>query len=170
MEEHNLEDKTLESKLTIAYELIERRLIVIWGAIDAIDTKLNIALGFASTILVLLAGFYSLGPSEWPFTSLLLFGIAFVAYIILTILSILAYAARGWSYRPDPSTLMEHCKNKEYSIDDIKQWIADECKLSCYSNAKKLNRKATLTNWVLGILALQTMLIVFGLAYAVFAE
>lgn len=170
MEEHNLEDRTLEDKLTIACEFIERRLTAIWSAIDAVDTKINIALGFASTILVLLAGFYSLGPSTWPLLSLILFGLASVAYIVLAILSVLVYMVRAWSYRPDPSTLVQHCKDKGYCIADIKQWAADECKSSCYDNLEKLNKKATLTNWVLGILALQTILIVFGLVYAIFTD
>jgi len=170
MKEHNLEDQTLEGKLTIACELIERRLTAIWSAIDAVDTKINIALGFASTILVLLAGFYSLGPTAWPVLSLALFGLALVAYIALAVLSVLAYMVRAWSYRPDPNTLVQHCKDKEYCIIDIKQWASDECKLACYDNVEKLNKKATLTNWVLGIFALQTVLIVFGLAYAVFTD
>ena len=170
MTEHNLEEQYLEEKLSIACEVVERRLTAIWSAVDAVDTKTNIALGFASAILVLLAGFYSLGPSAWPLLSLVLFSLALVAYIALVILSVLAYTVRAWSYRPDPSTLVQHCKDKEYCIADIKQWVADECKLSCYNNLEKLNKKATLTNWVLGILALQTILIVFGLAYAVFTD
>lgn len=170
VEEKNLEDQDLEEKLNTACEFIERRLTAIWSAIDAVDTKINIALGFASTILVLLAGFYSLGPSTWPIPSLAMFGLALVAYIFLAILSILAYMVRAWSYRPDPSTLVQHCMNKKYCIVDIKRWASDECKLACYENLKKLNKKATLTNWVLFILALQTILIVFGLAYTIIAD
>jgi hypothetical protein len=170
MEEHDSEERHLEEKLTLACELIERRLNAIWSAVDSVDTKINIALGFASTILVLLAGFYSLGTSAWPFVSLVLFGLALLAYTALAILSALAYMVRAWSYRPDPDTLVSHCKNKDYCFADIKQWISDECKLSCYDNLEKLKRKATLTNWILGILTLQTILIVFGLAYAIFTS
>ena len=168
MEEHNLEEQHLESKLTMACEVVEHRLTALWSAVDAIDTKLNIALGFASTILVLLAGFYSLGSRTWPLSSLVLFGLALVAYIVLAVLSIKAYRVKAWSYRPDIDTLLQHCKDKKYSVADIKQWVADECNKSCYDNLDKLNKKATLTNRVLVTLAVETILLASGLAYALF--
>ena len=36
-------DKNLEAKLTIAREVIEHRLAILWNAIDAIATKTNVA-------------------------------------------------------------------------------------------------------------------------------
>lgn len=168
MEKKNLKQKQLEDKLTIACEVIERRLAVLWGAIDSIDTKINIALGFASTILGLLAGFYTLGNIVWPFPSLVLFGLATVAYILLAILSILAYRVRGWSYRPDAKTLLENCENENYDIVQIKRWVTEECNTSFYNNMKNLNKKATLTNYVLVVLVVETIMLTSGLAYALF--
>jgi len=114
-EEQNLGEQDLDGKLALACEVIEHRLTAIWSAVDAIDTKTNIALGFASTILVLLAGFYALGSREWPLPSLVLFGLALVAYIVVVVLSLLAYRTKAWSYRPDMSTLLQHCKDQKYS-------------------------------------------------------
>lgn len=163
----NSTNQQLEIKLTAACELIERRLAAIWSAVDAVDTKINIALGFASGILVLLAGFYSLGLSEWPIVSHVSFALALVAYIILVILGLLAYRVRVWSYRPDPAEFVKHCTTEEYDLVQLKKWVADECILSCRTNLDGLNKKALLANWLLILLALQTILTVFGLAYAV---
>lgn len=168
MEKKNLEQKQLEDKLTIAYEVIENRLAVLWGAIDSIDTKINIALGFASAILGLLAGFYALENRVWPLPSLVLFGLAAVAYILLAILSILAYRVRGWSYRPDAKTLLENCENENYDIVQIKRWVADECNKSFYNNLKNLSKKANLANRVLVILVVETIMLTSGLTYALF--
>lgn len=41
-------DKNLEAKFTTACEVIEHRLDILWNAIDAVDTKTNVILGFAS--------------------------------------------------------------------------------------------------------------------------
>lgn len=166
MENGNLKQKQLEDKLTIACEVTENRLTVLWGAIDSIDTKLNIALGFASTVLGLLAGFYALESRDWPLLSLVLFGLATVAYILLAILSILAYRVKGWSYRPDVKTLLEHCENENYDVAQIKTWVAEECNLSFYDNLNKLGKKATLTNCALVLLVVETILLTAGLTYA----
>ncbi|MCK4368827.1 MAG: hypothetical protein KAV68_04085 [Dehalococcoidales bacterium] len=170
MEKKNLEQKQLEDKLTIACEVTENRLAVLWGAIDSIDTKINIALGFASSILGLLAGFYAIGDRVWPFPSLVLFGLAAVAYILLAILSILAYRAKAWSYRPDVKTLLENCENENYDIVQIKRWVAEECNTSCYKNLENLNKKAALANYVLVILVVETIMLTSGLAYAMFTD
>jgi hypothetical protein len=162
----NTSEKDLENKLNLACEVADRRLTTIWGAVDSIDTKINIVIGFASTILVLLAGFFSLGDRAWPIPSLILFALALLAYIILAIISILAYRVRPWSYRPDVATLLQHCENKEYTITQMKTWLAEECNKSCYDNLNELKRKAKLTNWGLAILATETTLLVLGLACA----
>lgn len=168
MEKEKLEQQQLEDKLTIACEVIENRLAVLWGAIDSVDTKINIALGFASAILGLLAGFYALENRVWPFLSLVLFGLAAVAYILLAILSILAYRVRGWSYRPDAKTLLENCENENYGIVQIKRWVVEECNTSFYKNLENLDKKATLANCVLVILVVETIMLTSGLAYALF--
>ena len=168
MEKGNLEQQQLEGKLTIACEVIESRLAVLWGAIDSVDTKINIALGFASAILGLLAGFYALENRVWPFPSLVLFGLAAVAYILLAILSILAYRVKAWSYRPDIKTLLEHCENEDYDIVQMKKWVADECNTSWYKNQGNLNKKANLANCVLVILVVETIMLTSGLTYALF--
>jgi len=168
MEKNNFEEQQLEDKLTIACEVIEHRLSVLWSAIDSVDTKINIALGFASAILGLLAGFYALENRVWPSPSLVLFGLATVAYVALAILSIMAYRVKAWSYRPDVNTLLQHCEDKKYEISQIKKWVASECNNSCYDNLNKLRKKATLTNWVLVILIVETILLTSGLTYALF--
>jgi hypothetical protein len=166
MEVKNIKQKQLEDKLTIACEVTENRLTVLWGAIDSIDTKLNIALGFASTVLGLLAGFYVLESGDWPLPSLVLFGLATVSYILLAILSVLAYRVKGWSYRPDVKTLLEHCENKNYNIVQVKIWVAEECNTSFYDNLNNLDKKATLTNCVLVLLVVETILLISGFTYA----
>ena len=100
--------------------------------------------------------------------SLVLFGLATVAYILLAILSILAYRVKGWSYRPDAKTLLEHCENKKYNLVQIKIWVAEECNTSFYYNLKNLGKKATLTNCVLVLLVVETILLTSGLTYALF--
>lgn len=158
-------DKNLEAKFTIACEVIEHRLAILWNAIDAIDTKTNVILGFASVILVILVGFFSLEPSKWQVPSLVVFFLALLSYIMLVIVSILSYRIRGWSYRPDPATLIKHCEDNNYSADDIREWVASECKSACCDNLAMLRRKSELTNLVLYVFAAETMLLAFGLAY-----
>ena len=152
-------------KCTVAYEVVGHRLSGLWSAIDAVDAKTNITLGFASTIVVIIAGFYSLEVRAWPAPSLVLFGLALIAYILLVVLSLLSYRIRGWSYRPDPSTLIKHCLDDRYSTADIKHWVAEECRTALDANNQILNKKASLTNCVLIVLALETILLVSGLAY-----
>jgi hypothetical protein len=158
-------DKTPEAKFTIACEVIEHRLDILWNAIDAIDTKTNVILGFASVVLTILAGFFSLEPSKWQALSLFLFFLALLSYIALVIVSILSYRIRGWSYRPNPATLIEHCQDNNYSADDVRAWVASECKSACYDNLAMLKKKSELTNLVIYLFAAETVLLAFGLAY-----
>jgi len=158
-------DKNLEAKFTSAYEIIEHRLTVLWNAIDAIDTKTNIILGFASGILVILVGFFSLEPGKWQAPSLVLFFLALLSYVILVIVSILSYRIREWSYRPDPATLIKHCQDNTCSADDIREWVINECESACSNNLAMLQEKSKLTNLVLYLFAAETVLLAFGLAY-----
>jgi hypothetical protein len=164
MEKEGEEKKQLEEKLSIACEVAESRLSVAWNAIDSLDSKINGGFGFASAILGLLAGFYSLESNRLPFTSLLLLGFAAFTYILLVIISIFAYRAKNWSYRPDIKTLLKYCESEK--ITEIKEWLANECKLSFDSILKNLKKKATLTNWVLILLAIETLLLTSGLFYS----
>jgi len=159
-------DKNSERKFTTACEVIEHRLATIWNAVDAVDTKTNIILGFASVVLVVLVGFFSLEPSKWQTPSLVLFSLALLSYIILMIVSILSYRVRGWSYRPDPATLIEHCQDNTCGADRIKEWIINECERACSNNLAMLKKKSGLTNWVLYLFGAETGLLAVGLAYA----
>lgn len=170
MDKPELEEKNPESKFTVAYEVIERRLVAIWNAIDAIDTKTNVILGFASVVLVVLVGFFSLDPNKWQTASLVLFLLALLSYVILLILSILSYRIRGWSYKPDPATLLEHCQDRECSADDLGKWVATECNAACYENLMWLEKKSRLTNWVLYLFAAETVLLAAGLALALMSN
>jgi hypothetical protein len=161
-------EKELEDKITMACEVVEKRLEVIWSAIDSVDTKINVGFGFASGILGLLAGFYSLADKPWPYISLILFGLATVSYIVLVVLCILGYKIKAWSYRPDVETLLEHCENKEYTLLQMKKWLADECNESFYNNIDSLNTKANLANFAFIALVIETILLTSGLAYAIF--
>jgi len=158
-------DKNLEARFTIACEVIEHRLTIIWNAIDAIDTKTNVILGFASVILVVLVGFFSLESSKWQDPSLVLFFLASLSYVALIIVSILSYRTRGWSYRPDPATLVKHCQDNNRSANDIREWVVSECESACSNNLVMLRKKSKLTNLVLYLFAAETVLLVSGLAY-----
>jgi len=164
MEKEDNEAKKLVEKLTIACEIAESRLSVSWDAISSIDTKINAAFGFASVILGLLAGFYSLGNNSLPLLSLYLFALATLAYISLVILSIIAYKVQKWSYRPDIKTLLDYCENE--NIVSIQEWLANECKISFDDNLKSLNKKGTLANYILALLAVETILLTAGLIYS----
>lgn len=168
MTERDAEDLDLEDKLMTAHEVIEHRLAATWNAIDAIDTKVNIILGFASTVLIILAGFYSLGAQSWPALSIVLFGLALAAYTTLLILSIFAYRIRDWSYRPDANTLIEHSQDGRYSKTDIERWVATEGTSACYTNLRMLKTKSRLTNWVLYAFAVEMVTLASGLAYRSF--
>lgn len=168
MNNTGFKDPQLEGKLNVACEVIEHRLSVLWSAIDSIDTKTNIILGFASAILGLLAGFYALEDKVWPFLSLALFCLAGMAYIVLAILSISAYRIKAWSYRPDVKTLLQNCGDNKYDVSQIKKWLADECICSCYDNLNDLKKKASLVNWGLVLLIIETIFLTAGLTYALF--
>jgi len=168
MAENNSHQQELSEKLSLAHEVIEHRLTAIWRAIDSIDTKTNIILGFASAVLVFLAGFYSSGNKEWPTPSLILFILALIAYVITVVLSILSYRIKEWSYRPDPSTLIDYSQNRETSIADIRAWTTKECKLAIDTNLTHLRKKAALTNWALKIFCSETVFLVIGLIYTMF--
>lgn len=168
MAENSSYQQELSEKLSLAHEVIEHRLTAIWRAIDSIDTKTNIILGFASVVLVFLAGFYSSGNREWPIASLIFFILALIAYVIILVLSILSYRIKEWSYRPDPSTLIGYSQDGETSITDIKAWTTTECKLAIDTNLTNLRNKAALTNWALKIFGAETVLLTIGLVYTMF--
>ena len=165
MSSSNSADKNLEAKFTIACEVIEHRLSIVWNAVDAIDTKTNVILGFASVILVVLVGFFSFESSKWEAPSLALFFLALLSYVALVVVSILSYRIKGWSYRPDPATLIKHCQDNNYSADDIREWVVSECGSACYDNLAMLQKKSKLTNLVLYLFTTETVLLAFGLAY-----
>ena len=165
MGKHDSVNDNQTAKLISAYEVIEHRLSVIWNAIDAVDTKTNIILGFASVILVILVGFFSLDPAKWQIPSLILFFLALVSYVILVIVSILSYRIRGWSYKPDPATLIQHCQDEDCAADGVRKWVASECESALSDNLVMLQKKANLTNWVLYLFAAETVLLAFALAY-----
>lgn len=165
MTEPKAKDNVLIDKLSIACALIEKRLATIWDAIDAIDTKTNIILGFASVVLVVLVGFFSLEPSRWSTLSLVLFILALISYVVLVILSVLSYQIKGWSYRPEPSTLLKYCKDDKRSLEDISKWIANEVKTAVDTNLIYLEKKAKRTNCVIYLFAAETILLAFGLAF-----
>ncbi|MGD0854367.1 MAG: hypothetical protein ABSA18_00995 [Dehalococcoidia bacterium] len=161
-----MSDSIKEGKFTFAYSVIEHRLTQIWTAIDALDTKTNIILGFASVILVILAGLISVNQGKWHPGSLVLFGLATISYLVLVALSILSYKVTNWSYRPDPKTLLAHCQNENYSANDIEEWVIRECESACYENIKLAQRKARLTNWVIYLFSAETVLQVTAIACA----
>ena len=156
MDKQDLPNRNSEDKLEIACKVIEHRLGVIWNAVDAIDSKTNIILGFASVIITVLVGFFSLDPSKWQTPSLVLFSLALISYILIVILSILSYRIRLWSYKPDPATLLKHCIDTQYDSDDIREWVAKECQAACCDNLKLMQKKSRLTNWVLYMFTLET--------------
>jgi len=90
---------------------------------------------------------------------------ALVSYVILVIVSILSYRIRGWSYKPDPATLVRHCQDDTCSADDVRMWVVNECESACSGNLVMLQEKSKLTNWVLYLFAAETVLLAFGLAY-----
>jgi hypothetical protein len=165
VEKEDEAQKQLKDKFAIACQVAESRLSVSWNAISSIDTKINAAFGFASGILGLLAGFYSLGNHGFPTLSLVLFGLATLVYILLVILSITAYRVQKWSYRPDIKTLLDHCENE--NIVSIQEWLANECKTSFDDNLISLNKKGTLANYILVLLAVETILLTAGLIYSI---
>jgi len=166
-----LEEKTVPEheqvdKYKTAYEVIEQRLTALWSAIDSVATKTNIILGFASVILVVLAGFYSLENITWPCSTLVLFILAIATYVITVVLSLWSYRISAWSYRPDPDTLIEHSMDESCSLADLRRWVATECTAALKDNKSRLDTKAKLTNCVLGLFALETVFLVSGLAIA----
>jgi hypothetical protein len=157
-------EQRLKDKLDIACNIAESRLSVIWNTISDIDAKINAAFGFASVILGILAGFYSFENIKLPPGSLWLFALATLAYIFIVVLSLTAYRIKKWSYRPDIQTLLQHCLKEDIAL--IQEWLTNECKISFDENQKSLNKKATLTNYILVLFAVETILLSSGLIYS----
>jgi hypothetical protein len=62
--------------------------------------------------------------------------------------------------------LIEHCKNEEYGIAEIKQWVAEECMRTLDKNLEGLKKKSRLTNWMLYAFVIETILLISGLFVA----
>jgi len=163
------EGDELADKLDIAQQVIEQRLSAVWNSIDSIDTKTNVTLGFASVIIALLAGFTEWESGTLPLSSKILFGAGLVAFVTLAILSLVSYTIRQWSYRPEPKTLIGHCTDKNCTDSDIRRWVANECQIALTKNLSKLQKKAKLTNYVIWAFAIETILLVSGLAVLLFS-
>lgn len=155
-------------KCQLACQVAEKRLDYVWSAIDSVDTKINVSLGFGSGILGLLAGFYALQGKSWPTTSLVLFSIATAAYLALAILSIYAYKTSDWSVRPHIPTLSEYCQNDKKDFETISTWLVNEYQTSLKDNQTKLAAKGNQANWGLVLLVIETVFLTSGLISALF--
>ncbi len=146
-----------QSAPNVLYEVAMNRLQAQMEQIDAIDAKLGTILGFASAILAIFAGFMALGNLERPLFALVLFGLAFLAYLALVIVTIYGYRLIEWHFRPDLNTLQEHCRSFDEAV--MKTWVADECIRSINDNRDNIAYKASSANRAVYLLALEVILL-----------
>ena len=143
---------------SVLYDVAMNRLQAQIEQIDAIDAKLGAILSFASVILTIFAGFMALGDLEQPLYALVLSGLAFAAYLALMVFSIYGYRLIKWHFRPDLSTLQEHCQSFDDSV--IKEWVASECIQSWKDNSSKIKSKAKCANIAVYLLATEVILLI----------
>jgi hypothetical protein len=124
---------------------------------NGLDSKLATAFGFSAAILPTFGALLALAKHDRPHSAIVLYVVAMAVYIVMLGVAALAYRITKFSMRPDLETLKVH--SDQHSDSTMRIWVGNECLLSIATNEPKLHRKAVLTTWALGLLALEAVLL-----------
>jgi hypothetical protein len=139
------------------YDVATSRLDEQTQRIDALDTKVATAFGFAAAVLPLFGVLLALAKNDRPHRAVVLYGIAMGVYLAMIWFVALAYDVGKWSLRPDLDTLQEHCE--QYPDETMRVWVANECVLSIAKNEPRLHVKAARVRIALGLLCADAFLL-----------
>lgn len=124
---------------------------------NGLHAKLATAYGFSAAILPTFGALLALAKPDRPQAAVILYAVAMGIYIVMLGFAAAGYRVSRYSLRPDLETLKAH--SDTHSDPTMRVWVANECLLSIETNEPKLHRKAVLTTWLLGLLALEAVLL-----------
>ena len=154
-----------QSSPQVFYEVAMNRLDAQMNRMEAIDKKLASLIGFASVIIAIFAAALQLGQvAQPPLCAIVLLGLAGATYIALIVFALRAYRFREWDFRPNLKKLDEHCT--KYDDSTMRQWVARECLRSYEENEKKLASKTSDGRKAMGLLAVETSLLIIAVVLA----
>jgi hypothetical protein len=139
------------------YDVAMARLNEQTGRIDALDTKVATAFGFAAAVLPVFGVLLALAKKDRPVAAIVLYGIAMGVYAVMLWFMYQAYEVGKWSLRPDLETLKANCET--YPEEKMRKWVASECVASIAENEPKLYLKAGRVKIALGLLCLEALLL-----------
>jgi hypothetical protein len=119
--------------------------------IDALDTKARATLGAASALVPIFGALLAAFGKDAPKASIVLYGLAFLCYLVMVGFVTMATRVSAWSVRPELATLTEQAS--------VKFWVASECAKSFETNEPGLRRKAVYVDRSVIALVIVTLLL-----------
>jgi hypothetical protein len=147
----------------LIYDLAVKRLDAQMEQIDAIDTKVNVAFGFASLAIGVAGGFVGTahsGPS--PASTALLFS-ALTVYVLVIVLALGGYMFRQFEYAPrvkqvwQDALFWDPVATKRQAVSSIVEAIE--------TNKQRIAEKVQLGRAALILLGVEVILITFSLFF-----
>jgi hypothetical protein len=125
--------------------------------IDALDTKARATLGAASAVVPIFGALLAALVKDAPKASIVLYGLAFVCYLVMVGFVTKATRVSAWSLRPELATLTEYADTHDEA--SVKFWVASECAESFSTNAPGVQRKAAYVDRSIAALVIVTLLL-----------
>ena len=132
------------SPVSVFHDAATKRLDILIGADDALDSKAWSALSIGSAILPVTFGLLGLSNLDIPWMAWVFLGLAGASYGVL-----LAHAwmITSGTYRLRTggpiAELRQHLESREYSGEGLLLWLAQEYDLAIRANEGSISKKAT---------------------------
>lgn len=145
----------------IPYDIATDRLAAQLAQIDGLDAKLANAFGFGSALFAVALAVLALRDADIPRATVGLLSASGAVYLALGTISLIGYRIRDWEFGPRLDAVWQLADKHE---DAKLGWAVIERIIKDYNaNKKHVEQKASLANWTLRLLVLESVLIVIGL-------
>ena len=125
------------------YDITRWRLDEQLHRVDTLDAKVANMFFLIAGLVPLFGVLFVFSETEGLAT--ILYVAAVVVYVIVVMLTVLAYLGSRWSVRPSLPTLRDY--SDSYDERTVRRWIAQETMLSIAVNEPKLRTKGYFVSW-----------------------
>src|SRR4051812_18505388 len=109
----------------VFYEVALRRLGEQLDLVDKIDGKVSTIFTFAAALLPISGALVGLIEHEPSDPTLVAYGMAAIAFLLLICACARAFLVAGWVVNPDLTTL--ETNSQTYEDEEMRLWVAQEC-------------------------------------------
>jgi len=150
------------------YEVAKERFRDQMSRIDTADEKVRVFLSIATVLFGLSAALAVRTNVNQPQYAIILWALAGVSYIGISVFSILSYHPRSWEGGPDLVALEQRCTSKDEN--ENKQWLGEEYNDALYDNEIQLQRKVKLGDWAIKLLPAESTFLALALLLPVILD